>query len=61
MGSLDFKAVTAKNNKLGFHNHTFVPVAPEGPMFCLWKATRIFRWRSFRLSLTVLTARDTLH
>jgi hypothetical protein len=40
MGSLDFKAVTAKNNKLGFHNHTFVPVAPEGPMFCLWESDK---------------------
>jgi hypothetical protein len=40
MGSLDFKAITAKNNKLGFHNHTFVPVAPEGPMFCLWESDK---------------------
>ena len=23
---------------LGFYNHSFMPVAQEGPMFCLWEA-----------------------
>ena len=25
---------------LGFYNHSFMPVAQEGPMFCLWEAKK---------------------
>ena len=37
----DWKGLTLKNNKLGFHNHTFAPCAAEGPAFCLWESERI--------------------
>ena len=27
----------AKNLKAGFYNHSFCPVGPEGPAFCIWE------------------------
>ncbi len=23
----------------GFHNHAFLPIGPEGPVFCLWESS----------------------
>jgi ketosteroid isomerase-like protein len=36
----DWKGLALKNNKLGFHNHTFAPCAAEGPAFCLWESEK---------------------
>ena len=33
----DWPALTKKNNDLGFHNHSFMPAAVEGPINCLWE------------------------
>ena len=27
----------AKNLEAGFHNHSFCPIGPEGPAFCIWE------------------------
>ena len=27
----------AKNLEAGFYNHSFCPVGPEGPAFCIWE------------------------
>jgi hypothetical protein len=37
MGPDDFKAMHTKNSTLGFHNHSFMPAATEGPINCLWE------------------------
>ena len=37
MGPDDNKAMSAKHNKLGFHNHSFMPAGMDGPINCLWE------------------------
>ena len=27
----------AKNLEAGFYNHSFCPIGPEGPAFCIWE------------------------
>ena len=29
--------LVAKNLESGFYNHSFCPVGPEGPAFCIWE------------------------
>jgi len=38
MASIDMGAMTEKQNAIGFHCHSFLPAAPEGPVFCLWES-----------------------
>jgi L-rhamnose mutarotase len=34
------QAFVAKQNKLGFHGHAFMPTSQEGDIFCIWEAQR---------------------
>lgn len=37
MGPADLLAMQKKNNKLGYHNHSFMPSDVAGPINCLWE------------------------
>jgi hypothetical protein len=37
MGPDDYRAMDLKNNKLGFHCHSFMPAGMEGPINCMWE------------------------
>ena len=37
MGPADMLAMQKKNNKLGYHNHSFMPSDVAGPINCLWE------------------------
>ena len=37
MSPADMEAMAAKNQGLGFQNHSFVPTGMEAPTFCIWE------------------------
>ena len=39
MGPDDYRAMDVKNNKLGFHCHSFMPAGIEGPINCMREST----------------------
>ena len=39
----------------GFFNHSFMPMGPDGPMYCVWEVKTEYLLPSFKTSLTVLT------
>ena len=56
MGPDDYRAMDLKNNKLGFHCHSFMPAGMEGPINCMWESMLIRTSRGLR---TVRTATRT--
>ena len=56
MGPDDYRAMDLKNNKLGFHCHSFMPAGMEGPINCMWESMLTRTSRGLR---TVRTATRT--